>query len=341
VKYPFLDAFKKWYRHAEGVDHRKLKEGILYGDFVVKGGASCYKLSVWQHDARAFFTDQVDEKLGENKGSGIWVQLGPKFLIHNAYNLHSAVKEFLISLGIVGNYPIKINRLDLALDLFSVSMKKQDLSFWQQGWVGRSKVSGVHFNSRTGDLETINIGSRQSAIYVRVYDKVAQAIKEGEIYYWVDIWKEFNGDVTRIEWEIKPSDGNFPKDLQEFELFTGFTVKELLFYLLDWGRLCIPNPLDSNNRRWKDSPLWEQIRSLAEIWANGVNWPLSRYGKEYHGITEGYVNFVSGTISGAMARFGLDQPSMISMIEGLEKHGHGLENIQKVAAKKAAIISRL
>jgi len=341
VKYPYLDTFEYWYRHAERVEYRFLKEGIRCGDFVVKGGSSCYKVSVWQHDARAYFTDQVDQKVGENKGSGIWVQLGPMFLIHHANNLQVAVKEFLNLLGVKGDYPTKINRLDLAMDLFEVSMKEQDLDFWRQGWVGRSKVSDFHLNSRTGDLETIYIGSRKSAVFLRVYDKLAQAISEGDINYWFDIWQGYQGEVARVEWQVKPKDGNFPKDLQDFENFSGFTIRELLNYLLEWGRLCIPNPSDSNNRRWEDAPFWKKVRELTYSWRDGVDWPLSRYGKEFHGISEGYVNFVSGTLSGAMARFKLENPSFIGMIDGLQENGHSMEAIQRIAAKKAALISRL
>ena len=66
VKYPFLDVFKNWFRHTQGLDHRKLKEGVAVGDFVVRGGASCYKVSVWQHDARVYLT-YVDETVGEGK----------------------------------------------------------------------------------------------------------------------------------------------------------------------------------------------------------------------------------------------------------------------------------
>jgi hypothetical protein len=341
VKYPYMDVFKYWYRHAERAEYRILKKGIQHGDFIVKGGASCYKVSVWQHDARAFFTDQVDETLGENKGSGIWVQLGPKFLIHNINNLHEAVKEFLKSLGIRGDHPIKINRLDIAMDLFGVSMQEQDLSFWQKAWVGRSKVSGFILNSRTGQLETIYIGSRNSAIFLRVYDKLAQAIKEGEILYWLDIWKDNEGTVTRIEWVIKPDEGKFSDNLKDFSLFDDRAIRETLNYLIDWGRLCIPNPVDCNNRRWQDAPLWKQARTLVVEFSKGVDWPCSRYGKEFHGISDDYVKFLSGTVSGGMARFGLDKPSMRMLIEGLENNGHSLEAIQRVAEKKAAIIKRL
>lgn len=340
VKYPHLDVFKRWYSLIEGVDYRILKEGISSGEFVIKNGASCYKVSVWQHDARVFFTDQVDEKLGEGKGSGIWVQLGPKFLIHHAGNLQKAVKEFLAAVGVTGNYPIKVNRLDVAVDLFGVNIQDQDLNLWQSGWVGRSKVSSNFFNSRTGALETINIGARGSAIYLRIYDKLAQAIKEGDIEYWLDVWKTIPSAVTRIEWEIKPKQGNFPDDIQDFSLLVGFSVRELLKYLIDWGRLCIPNPEDTNNRRWEDAPFWKLARALVAEFSED-DYPVSRYGKEFHGVSDAYVKFLSGTISGGMARLGLENPNMVTLIEGLQKHGHGLETIQKVAHKKAARISKL
>jgi hypothetical protein len=342
VKYPYLDVFRKWYRHAERADYRLLKEGIQHGDFVVRNGASCYKFSLWQHDARIFLTDQVDQKVGEGNGSGIWVQLGPKFLIENIDHLQRSVKELLTSVGVRGDYPIKINRLDIALDLFGVSMRDQDLGQWKEGWVGRSKVSAFHLNSRTSDLETINIGSRKSAIFLRVYDKLAQAINEGDILYWLDIWQGHRGAVTRIEWEIKPKDGNFGNDLQDFALFNGFSIRETLNYLLDWGRLCIPNPDDSNNRRWQDAELWQKARALAAEFSEGVDWPTSRYGKAFHGVSDAYIKQLSGTISGGMARLAMEkEPNMVSLITGLEKRGQPLERIQANAKRKKGIYSRL
>jgi len=342
VKYPYLDVFREWYRHAEGIEYRKLKEGIQHGDFVVRTGANCYKCSLWQYDARIFLTDQVDEKVGEGNGSGIWIQLGPKFLIENIYHLQSSVKELLVAVGVNGDYPITINRLDIAMDLFGVDVKEQDIKLWKEGWVGRSKPSDFHLNSRTSDLETIYIGSRKSAIFLRVYDKVAQAVKEGDFLYWFDIWQGYNGAVTRIEWEIKPKDGNFKKDLQDFSLFNGFSIREKLNYLLDWGRLCIPNPDDSNNRRWQDAELWQKARALAVEFSEGVNWPTSRYGKEFHGVSDAYIKQLSGTISGGMARLGMDkEPNMVALIEGLDKHGQPLDRIQKNAKRKKGIYSKL
>lgn len=340
VKYPHQDIFQKWFHVIDGLDYRMVKEGIISGDFIVKNGASCYKVSVWQHDARIFFTDQVDEKLGEGKGSGIWVQLGPKFLIHHMGNLQKAVWDLLNAVGVKGDYPIKINRLDVAMDLFNVKMNDQDLNLWRSAWVGRSKVSSNFFNSRTGDLETINIGARGSSVYLRIYDKLAQAINEGDIAYWLDVWKHSPSAVTRVEWEIKPKQGKFPEDLQDFSLLTGFSVRELLKYLIDWGRLCVPNPDDSNRRRWEDAPFWKMARELVNEFSED-DYPISRYGKEFHGVSPAYTKFLSGVLSGGMARFDTEQPDLYNLIQGLEKNGHSMTTIQKEANKKAARMSKL
>lgn len=341
VKYPAQDVFDRWYQFADGVHPRKLREGIVAGDYVVKSGGSGYKCSVWQHDARAYLTDWVEEKVGEKAGMGIWVQLGPKFIIQHIGNLHLAVNDFLSGIGIRGIYPIRINRIDLAFDLFDVDINEENILSWKEGWVGRSKVSRNEFNTKNGALETINVGRRTSAVFLRVYNKVAQASKEGDIDYWRDVWQGFQGMVTRVEWEVKPGEGNFKENLRDFTQFDPIAIRELLVYLLDWGRLCIPNPTDKNNRRWEDADFWKNLRELAQKWLASVTWPTSRYGKEFHGISEQYVRFLSGTIAGGMARFGEDNPSMYALLEGLGKFGESVEVINKKAAAKAAIRSKL
>jgi hypothetical protein len=341
VRYPKADVYQNWAKHAEGIEHRKLKAGIAVGDFVLRTGASCYKYSVWQHDARVFLTDQVDDKVGEGRGSGIWVQLGPKFLIEHSNRWESAVKTLLYEIGVEGEYPIRVSRLDIAMDLFGVSMRGQEIKPWQDGWVGRSKVSGVFYNSRTGDLETIYIGSRKSAVFLRIYDKLAQAIKEGDIEYWLDVWKGRQGAVTRVEWQVLPGEGNFQDDLRDLSQLNGFSIRELLNYLLNWGRLCIPDPNDSNNRRWKDAEFWQGVRDLAQAWSDGVDWPTSRLGKQFHPVSWAYVQFVSGTIAGAAARLSEKDVSIMGLFEGLKEYGEDTKKITKKAKEKAEVFSKL
>ena len=50
-----------------------------------------------RHDARVFLTDDVDEKRGDGNGMGIWVQLGPKFLIMSmGKDCNDAVRKLLL-----------------------------------------------------------------------------------------------------------------------------------------------------------------------------------------------------------------------------------------------------
>lgn len=341
VKYPKGDIFDNWYRYIKDLDSRKVNKGIVVGDYVLKGGGNGYKMSVWLHDARVFLTDQVDEKCGEGNGMGIWMQLGPKFLLANINNLQSAVNQFLEGIGIKEKYPISINRIDLASDLLGFFMQDQNIQVWREGWVGRSKISAIYFNSRTGNLETFYVGCRRSPVFMRIYDKMAQSIKEGDYAYWKDVWNGFEGPVTRFEWEVKPKDGNFSTDLKEFDKFNGFSVRELLNYLLDWGRLSIPDSNDTNRKRWEDSKVWQELREFVGRFCNEINWPTSRYGKEFHGVTPAYIKSLSGFISGGMARLGLDEPDVVGLFNGLKEYGEPLEKISKKAKLKAEIYKRL
>ena len=146
--------------------------------------------------------------------------------------------------------------------------------------------------------------------------------------------------MTRVEWEVKPNKGGF-EEFEDFDNLCELQIVKLLNYLVEWGRACIPDLDDSNNRRWKVSEFWNRVLSAAEDWADGITWPTSRKGKEFKGISEGYLRGVAGTVSGAMARLNTEKPSLFQMLTHLEEHGLGLEKIQRDAEKKAEIISRL
>jgi hypothetical protein len=341
VKYPNRDVFDNWYEPIKNVDSRILRQGIATENFTVRGGSAGYKISLWQHDARIFLTDQVDQKCGEGMGMGIWVQLGPKFIIQEMNNLHRAVQDLLSQAGVKGTYPMSITRLDIAVDLFDVSMQDQDVITWSENWVGRSKLSGVFYNSRSATLETFYIGSRKSPVFLRIYDKVAQSKAEGDYPYWRDVWGGYEGNVTRIEWEIKPKDGNFPNEITDFSKFNGFSVRELLAYLIDWGRLCIPGEEGSKRCRWEDDLFWKNLRGVIFDWGDGMHMPTSRLGKKYKGLSDQYIKFLSGTISGGMAKLTPENPKFFDMIEGLNLRGETLEKINEKAELKAKILKNL
>ena len=340
VKYPHADIFNKWNLYVEGVDHRKLKQGIPVNDFLITTGASGYKISLRRHDARVFLTPDVDDKRGEGKGMGIWVQLGPKYLAENFNRLQSSVWSLLREIGLKGKYPTRITRVDLALDLFGVSMQEQNLDDWKQGWVGRSKVSAQYFNSRTGDLETINIGSRKSSVFLRVYDKIAQSIKDDDLFFWFEVWKQKPEKVTRIEWEVKPNKGNFDNTVLDFSTFAGFTAYELMNYLLDWGRLCVPIENDTNRNRWPESELWKQARKVATQWTHDLG-KVSRVKQDVKPWSEAYATQLVGMIAGGMARSNPDVPNIEDVFHKLQQMGFGYNTITQKAYEKATVLKLL
>ncbi len=175
---------------------------------------------------------------------------------------------------------------------------------------------------------------------MRIYDKRAQAIKDNDFLFWLDVWGGVNEEVTRVEWEVKPSDGNFGFDLQDFSQFNGFTARELLNYLIDWGRLAEADSQDTNRNRWPDSEFWQGIREVSAQWADGVDWPITRFRHTMKPLSEAYVTQAAGVLSGAMARCNPDNPNLMDMLEEFKHFHNGLETLKHKARAKSEIIKR-
>lgn len=338
VRYPKSDVFRIYERLVDGIDRRTLKDGVVYKDTVIQTGMGAYSLSVWDGDIRAYLTDDVDSKRGDGMGLGIFVQIGPRFLLKNADRLHEAVNEFLISIGVIGDWLIKINRMDLAIDLLGVSLSDQKTIDWQEGWVGRAKKNQFHCEREK--IETIYIGAKRSAIYLRIYDKRLQASEKGDIEYWREFWGGFNGPVTRLEWQVDPREANF-EDLVNFADLNRASFVSLANYLLTWGRLAIPDAGDSNQSRWENHPFWVNVEREIKAWRGDNSSSLKRGSDEFREISEGYVNSTAGTISGALARFAIDTPSFDDLFKGMAEFGKGKKTMLKDAEQKLKILKRL
>lgn len=349
VQYPDLDVYNKWLPLVENTNREKLKQGIISGDNLITTGISGYKFCICKHDARINFSDRVTQKVGIRDSAGILITLGEKFLIDHHSDLQWAVDELLHSVGASADNPIKIKQIGLSIDILGFPLKSLNQFDFTLGWVGRSKMSKLEFNSVTNDLERVLIGSQgqslkeQSPIILRMFDKVAHIAKSGDMFYWLDIWKDFDGPVTCLEWQVKPFDGNFEDDLKQFDLFSGFGIRKLLVYLLDWGRLSIPDSADSNNRRWEETEFWKRVRKAADRWLNGCDIPVSRLGKEFHGVGLDFVKYISGALSSGIAKFGYkkDELTVDVIWEGLLQYGISKEKILNDAKEKAEKLRRM
>jgi hypothetical protein len=339
VKYPKADAYRRWARVGDKLSHRERRAGVVEGDCVVKGGACGYKVSVWQKDARAYLTDQVGELVGDG-GMGVWVQLGPKFLIANISRLGDGVAEFLRSVGVSGSWQTKITRLDLAVDVAGVRLDDIPLQRWRDDWVGWSRMSSMHFNSETGPLETVYIGKRGSPIFLRIYDKVVEAEKDGDLEWWRAVWEGFDGPVWRVEWETRLGDAGFVS-IGDLDSYDQEELKALANYLVTWGRLCDRPVTDSNRARWPSSEFWCQVEDAVAQWSVGNRRVARREAPRFGGVNPKYVKFLSGVVSSGMARLGNREVNLVGLLDGLSEYGESLEVIQKKARAKADRLERL
>lgn len=185
LEYPHQDVFERYLQAIPDRFDRRLNEGIPYeDDFLIRRGALGYGLSVWHGDARLFLTDRVEDVLSgtaaAGQGMGAMLQLGPKWLrlygevIDGALsrNIHAQFAVF----GIADSerYPVRLNRIDMTLDLVGIDVGSFSFDEWNENWVGRAKKKDFHVSSKTGRLQGLSIRSSEGAVRFKVYDNGRQ-----------------------------------------------------------------------------------------------------------------------------------------------------------------------
>jgi len=144
LEYPHDDVFKRWSKYVDDEKHPKLKKGIPCEHVVLRNGGLGYSLSVWDEDARLFMTDTVEDNLKgtprEGQGMGLMLQLGPKWLIRFGDildtprfidNIHGQL--MLFGLKTPEAYPIRLNRVDIALDVLGMDLNDFSIDEWRHG----------------------------------------------------------------------------------------------------------------------------------------------------------------------------------------------------------------
>jgi hypothetical protein len=105
--------------------------------------------------------------------------------------------------------------------------------------------------------------------------------------------------------------------------------------------LCKPSTTDSNRRRWENSDLWKRVEDAINAWSEGATCMVARSGKAFREVSEEYVRFLTGAISGGMARFDRSDPSLKNLLDGLAEHGRTMSAITREAKGKAELFSKL
>lgn len=359
IEYPHSDVYDYWSKIIPDTQDKQLYQGIPYGDMLIRRGAIGYSLSVWSGDSRLFITERVEDNLVdtryEGQGMGLMLQLGAKWLrlygdFTSYETLSAAVFNLLHDFKVSEpeNYPIRVNRIDVALDVAGLAVADFSVDEWRNGWVGRA--SGKHFydDSRTGQLSGLAIGSSQGAVRFKVYDKLLEANKSNDLMFWLSVWaanfREVDQPaVARFEWTFKPHEAKFI-GMRYLSEYTFDGLKELLNYVTQkWGRLCYPQ-IEKNPSRREIHPLWERIRRMMI-----EEWSIDHVGiakRDYHtapDLNHAYLSSVTGWIGGLMARVGLakgyDNPADI--YEAVMLAQDASKSIDEKAQEKWEILSRL
>ncbi|WP_119072057.1 hypothetical protein [Aggregatilinea lenta] len=360
VDYPYDDVFRWWMNGVGDEAHPALYTGVPVDDCVIRRGAHGYKLSVWDGDARLYLTDRVNYALrgtkAEGQGMGMMLQLGPKWLHQYgqpfAENLlRDNVYAQLTYFGVHNpeQYPIRIIRLDTAVDVLNLATRSFSLDTWRLGWVGAAKLRNYYFDSRSGDLTGFNIGSHSGNLCLTVYNKVLEAERDGDLGFWRSVWgvdENDDIDVTRFEWSARPYQARF-SGLRFLSNYNYESYLGLLNYAVGpWGRLCIPEADRNHSSRWQVAPLWAELCSFITDW--GVNYEYY-VRPEYNikpDLTLAYLNSGVGWIAGLQARIGLElglvgPATLEQVMTYLEREGYTLQEIDRRALKKWELFSRL
>ncbi len=359
VEYPHEDLFGIWAAGVGDLSDPRLYTGLPYEGNILKRGAQGYKLSVWDDDARLFLTNRVNDRLEgtkhEGEGMGVMLQLGPKWL--RSYGEPFAEKTLrenvlgqlmLFGMRDPGQYPIRINRLDIALDVLGLDVESFSLDEWRRQWVGYAKPRNFHLSQRSGELTGISVGSRKGNVCFTVYDKVVESERDGDSRFWRSVWGVGEDDdiaVTRFEWSFRPYQAGFPgmRYLSEYT-FEGFLG--LLNYASQiWGRLCIPGEDANHKSRWALAPLWEELRAFIDEWSVHYEDTIRPHYEMKPDITARYLSSAAGWLAGLQARVGIEQgargpASLAQALSFLYGEGYTFEDINRKAAQKWEVFSK-
>lgn len=369
VEYPHEDLFKRWSAPLSDFSDPKLHDGIAFDGLVLRRGGLGYKLSVWDGDARLYLTDRVNDNLvetpSEGHGMGVMLQLGPQWLRqfgeHQGLIAPNIMKRniegqlMLYGLGAPDEYPVRINRMDLTIDLVGLDLQALSLDEWRDCWVGYARPKGMHFCSRTGDIEGFTVGTSQGSVRFKIYDKVAEARKLAHYGFWRSVWglggPEEADDaeeipVARFEWSVRCYHARF-LNLRYLQDLTFDRFLALLNYVsLRWGRLCQPQGDEDHKADWPLAPVWLLLRDLVDEWSLHYDQLAAREYVFDPDIKAEYLRFVTGALAGLQVRVGYEKGkdgpvSMAQALSYLHGEGHTMDEIGQRAVRKWEVFSRL
>lgn len=213
-------------------------------DFVeLKKGKMGYKRQ-W-HSDNIFILFDGNQKLGEEMGTHVIITGKGCRIYENNNSLTDLIDR-------VNEYNCKVTRIDLAIDdrEGNVIVLDKILEDVREGntiskW--KNSLELTQRELRTGKIngQTINLGSRSSEVFLRIYNKSMQLQEKGN-------W-------TRMEIEVKGKKATQLQKIISKEPIGPITKKLINNYI----RIVEPGK-DKNRSRWKTKSYWEKIINTTE-----------------------------------------------------------------------------
>lgn len=186
-----------------------------------------------------------------------YVQISSEYLSHVGVEQAEKSLQFIVNtLGLIKE-PANISRVDLFID-FAADLAMDSFDPLQS-WITRSQSIDLHYRHNQFSGWSFGMGGEIAA---RLYNKTLEVEKKSKKFYLYELWKSAGWDgestVWRMEFEAKRE---VLKQLGIYKLNNLLDLQTSLWLYLteDWLRLAVPSHSDTNQSRWPNHPLWNDI----------------------------------------------------------------------------------
>jgi len=211
----------------------------------------------------------IESKWILDGGRILWHPDRPEMGVHVILPAKSLALVSFTSLGLLTrarDWGAKVTRLDLAFDDFGGILNIDTIfGCLKSGDVVTrfkkfSRVEGMQAGVPERIGHTVNVGSRSSNSYIRIYDKLAEQLSKNQDVTGIDSW-------TRVEIELKKERANAMSDLLAgcaeglSDVSPGTLCASVLLGLIDFK---IRNYEDENKSRWATTAWWHEFVGSVE-----------------------------------------------------------------------------
>lgn len=189
-----------------------------------------------------------------------YVQISSEYLAHAGVEQAEKSLQFIVNtLGLVKE-PANISRVDLFVD-FCADLA-MDTFNPLESWISRTQSLDLHYRYKQFSGWSFGMGGDIGA---RLYDKTLEVEKKSKKFYLHDFWKAEGWDGQQVVWRMEfEAKREVLKQLGIYKLNNLLELQAALWLYLTqyWLRLAIPSLTDSNQTRWPNHPLWDDLSQV-------------------------------------------------------------------------------